>query len=386
MNSIKFEIKLTLTANLNNQRIQLFFQNENLLLEKNDVKEIKLIVSYNENVDRIKLIDFSQFLPDPTSHIKIQKMTINDYVVEDFYNLLSFDMKDNLYVENIKIDQTQMIDFNGTLYLEVNSNRDRFTWYPSTFSKNKNGIVFRNENLNCPNEIGCWSDGYNHNHNPPWQKFNLDQHLIHDHYDYIALGCSITAGTGILKREAWPNLLDQEGYNVLNLGVPGGGHDQILLNVKEILSKGIKFSKMIILLPGLGRRLLRLSKHGYFFNFFIKANMYFPETHFNIYFKRKELIDIYEDARKKLVMGDHFKRDTRIIKRLIHLLRTNSIDFYISSWDDDIYDVLESCADKKNLLPKFNEDKDNSVGVDGKHPHEDIHKKWFKTIKNQISH
>lgn len=420
MNSIEFEIKLTLTANLTNQRIKLFFQNKNLILERNNTKEITLFVSYNENVNRIKLIDFSQFLPESKPYIKIQKMSINDYDVKDFYHLLSFDMKDNLYVENKKINCPQMIDFNGSLYLEVNSNRDRFIWYPITFSKNKNEIVFRNDDLNCPNKIGCWPDGHDHNHNPPWQQFNFDQYLRHkdmilfkyqgidrylfnepvqvdllptsiqylrhDYYDYIALGCSVTAGTAILKRDAWPSLLEQEGWNVLNLGVPGGGNDQIFLNVKELLRKKIKFSKMIILCPSSGRRLLRIPKHGFFFNCFINSNKEYKLDHFNIYFKKNELHNIYRKAQRNLVMSDYLRRDTRVIKRLVSLLIKNSIDFYISSWDDDIYNILRSYVHEKNLLPQFNAEKDRSVGVDRRHPAEHIHKKWFDIIKNQISH
>lgn len=385
MNSIEFEIKLTLTANLTNQRIKLFFQNKNLLLEKNNTKEIILFVSYNEDVNRIKLIDFSQFLPESDPYIKIQKMSINDYDVKDFYNLLSFNMKDNLYVENKKINYPKMVNFNGTLYLEVDKNKDRFTWFPLTFSKSKNQIVFKNDFLNCSNEVGCWS-GCTVEHNPAWQKFNFNEYVEQIHYDYIALGCSVTAGTAILKKDAWPNLLKQEGWNVLNFGVSGSGNDQIFLNVKELLRKKVKFSKMIILLPGVGRQLLRISKHGYFFNCFISASGKVEKNHFNIYFKKDELESIYKKAQRKLVMSDYYKRDILIIKKLLSLLHTNSIDFYISSNDDNIYDLLESCVGKKNLLPKFNKDKDNSVGVDGKHPSGDIHKKWVEDIKNQISH
>lgn len=384
MNPIEFEIKLTLNADLDDSQIKLQFENKNIFLKKKDKKEVVLSVSYKDTISRIKLIDFTGFKPISSPHIKIEGMSINGYSVKDFYHLLSFDMTDNLYVENKKIECTQMIDFNGTLYIEVNKHRDRLTWFPLTFSKNKSEIVFRNDTLNCTSDIGCWDDSCIHT--PLWQKFNFDQYVKNIHYDYITLGCSITAGTGILKKQAWPSLIEQNGKNVLNFSVPGGGNDQIFLNVRELLRKKVKFSKMIILLPGAGRQLLRISKHGYFFNNLIVANLDFMQTNFNIYFEKNELFDIYIKTQKKLLMSDFHKRDSRIIKKLLSLLYKKSIDFYISSWDDDVYNVLKSCVKKQNLLQKFNENRDKSVGIDGMHPAENIHKKWIENIKKQISH
>lgn len=384
MTAIDFEIKLTLNAHLEDQRVRLDYQNKNILLEKTNEQDVYLVVSYREDIDRIKLIDFSQFRPASSPHIQIKAMTINGYLVKDFYHLLSFDMRNNRYVENKKIEQPQVIDFNGTLYLELGSNRDRFTWFPITFSKDKNEFVFRNETLGCTNEVGCWDNKCIHD--PPWQKFNFEQYVSCDHYDYIALGCSITAGTGIVKKQSWPSLLEQNGKSVLNFGVSGGGCDQIFLNVKELIRRKIKFSKMILLLPNLERRLLRIPKHGHFFNQIIYSSSTINNEHFNIYFKCKELIDINKIALKKLVMSDHYKRTKNIIKRLLFLLYENSFNFYISSWSNDTYDILRSCVSKHNLLPKFNEDGDSSKGVDGRHPSEKIHKKWFDIIKRQISH
>ena len=72
MTAIDFEIKLTLSAHLEDQRVRLDYQNKNILLEKTNEKEIFLVVSYRDDIDRIKLIDFSQFEPKSFPHIQIK--------------------------------------------------------------------------------------------------------------------------------------------------------------------------------------------------------------------------------------------------------------------------------------------------------------------------
>ena len=85
-------------------------------------------------------------------------------------------------------------------------------------------------------------------------------------------------------------------------------------------------------------------------------------------------------------MSNYHKKNENIIRRLLSFLNKNSVNFYISSWNNDTYDILKSLVKEKNLLPKFNEEGDKSVGIDGSHPAENIHKKWIETIKKQISH
>ena len=386
MTPVPFEIKIVLESHLGDQRIKLQFQDKDMQLEKTNEQELKLVVSYGDDVDRIKLIEFSRFEANPSSHIQIKEMSINGYRVEDFYQLLSFDMKDNLYVENKNIRKPQMIDFNGSLYLEVGANRDRFTFHPITFSKDKRGLVLSNAVLNCQDEYICWGSG-RCIHDPPWQKFDFKKYVNRDHYDYVALGCSITFGVGVLENQAWPSLLEQDGRNVLNLGTPGAGADQMLLNAKELIRRKIKFSKMILLLPNAGRQLSRISKHGIFFNYLLQANST-PEKiddHFNIYFTLMENEAMIQKGVRRLVMADVYRRNERIVRRLISFLGKNSVDFYISSWDDDTYDLLKSCVTEPNLLPKFNEGKDASKGIDGWHPSEKIHKRWIDNIKELIN-
>lgn len=204
----------------------------------------------------------------------------------------------------------------------------------------------------------------------------------------VALGCSITAGSGIEKDRTWPRLFDKTfGTQTLNLGVPGGGTDQILNNVKHLIEQDIEFKKLIILFPVFGRRLCRIRKHGLFFNIPMMAsgdNDPMDEGKFNIFFNREELNKYAKEKSKEIVATYNPRRDHLIIKRTIGLLESHGVDFYVSSWSRDTFDFLEQSVDQKNLLPMFNKENDNARGKDGSHPAESIHEKWVKNVEIQI--
>jgi hypothetical protein len=389
MQDISFTLKLLLQPNLKDNKIRLDFENENILLENNNKKEIVFNLTFNKETKNIPLITFSQFKADPLPSIKIKKLFINGYEVRELYKFFSFDMKDNLYVENKNILETELIDFNGVLNLEIQKNIDQFLWFPYTFSTERNSMVLRNSILGCQSEYGCFGPELGCVHKDPWQRFNFDKYVDKDYYDYIALGCSVTAGSGILKKLSWPSLLEDGGEkNVLNLGVPGGGCDAVLLNVKEIIKKKVNFKKIVILLPGKGRQVFNIRKNGYFFNLILGHSSpveIIPEGKFNIYFDKEELEEIVRINKRKLVLNS-YKRDDKIIKRLIRYLNENNIDFYISSYKVNSYRTLESCVEGKNLLPMFNKEDNQSKGKDGVHPSEKIHEKWVNSIKKQIGY
>ena len=131
-NNISFTLKLLLQSNLKDNKIRLDFENENILLENNNEKEIVFNLTFNKETKNIPLITFSQFKADPLPSIKIKKLFINGYEVRELYKFFSFDMKDNLYVENKNILETELIDFNGVLNLEIQKNIDQFLWFPYT--------------------------------------------------------------------------------------------------------------------------------------------------------------------------------------------------------------------------------------------------------------
>jgi len=133
------------------------------------------------------------------------------------------------------------------------------------------------------------------------------------------------------------------------------------------------------------RQLVRVPKHGMTFNFFTN-----PQSredlgnHFNIYFSKDELNALVEKHMKNLVMSDYVRRNKKLIYRLIHYLESTGVQFKISSWSDETYEILDSFVSPGNLLPKFNEGKDEATGIDGSHPSEKIHQKWVNDIISML--
>ena len=376
---IVFRLDLTLEANLRNE-ITINYQGKETVIKDQERLSIQMQVPFTDVEERIELIKFTGFRPDPSPQILIRKLLINGYEVHDYRNLFSFDMADNAFVENKVIPETDVISFNGALNLETKKNRDRFTWFPITYSRNRTDMVYRNTILNCQSQYGCFA-GLDCQHDPLWKRYELRG----EEYDFIALGCSVTAGTGIEKHRSWPALL---GDTTLNLGVPGGGCDTMLNNIKCLIDKKIRFKKAILLFPSEGRRLFRLKRHGYSFNLPmlapIETNQPMDVGKFNIFFDKHELDDYSKQKSKELIINYDPKRDHRIIKRISKLLKDNGIEFYMSSWSKDTYEFLTDSIAETNLLPMFNEEGDDSRGIDGSHPAENIHEKWVKSIEKQI--
>jgi len=379
--SIPFQLRLTLVPHLKDQKIQIEYQDQTVIVDKTDT-EIVTNLNFDDLVDSIKILQVSGFEPDPDCNIKITNVSINGHLIKDFHYLMSFDMKDNPYVKNESINEVAMLDFNGSLNLEIKKNIDRFQWFQFVFSKNRHSVIYRNDILGCTSQHGCWGKTEGCRHDDPWQLFDIDRFADKEHYDTVALGCSVTAGSGILKDQCWPALLKSNGHEVLNLGIPGGGIDSVLINTINIIKNGKKFDQLIILLPNMTRRLVRVSRHSMVFNFLINPHSCEQnlDNHFNIYFSKDEINGLVEKNVKNLVMSDYVHRNKKLIKRLIHHLESTGVQFKISSWADETYEILDSCVSPNNLLPKFNEEQDKATGIDGLHPSEKIHQKWVNDI------
>lgn len=382
---INFKSKIVLKADLGSTQVSIKHQKGLAFIKEQDRLELNLDLCFNDN-ENISLLEFSGFKAEPSWRISIERLEINGYDVRDFQSLLSFQMKDNAYVENKMITKTQSIDFNGVLFINTKQNRDRLLYFPTTYSNERKDIVYKNSLLNCQSDYGC-TNKIECRHDPSWKIFDLNKFVTRDSYDYLILGCSITAGTGILKKESWPALIGDKNKTVLTLGVPGGGCDTIFSNLKYILKKKIKFKKIIILLPNMGRRLYKIKKNNLFFQIPVTAGS--DQTivgpgQFNIFYDRSELDILLNNIHRKTVMHYNKKRDTQIIKRLIAFLESIAINYYISSWNNEVYQILKQNTKQSSLLEIFNEANDNAKGKDGSHPAEHIHKKWLETNEKKI--
>jgi len=387
---IIFTLELTLEAKIEDDEIKLQFGDKETIMKNGDIKKVQFRIGFSDEQDRIKLIELSGFNPNPSTEIVIKKLVINGYEVRDFRPLLSFDMIDNLFVENKKMEVTDRVCFNGVLNLETQKHRDRFTWFPNTYSKQRSGIVFKNGILNCQSQYGCFPELGCH-HDPEWKKFDLTSPLDGVIPDIVVFGCSFTAGSGIEKNRSWPRLLELNyGKRVLNLSVPGGGCDSILNNINHLIKRNIKMKKVIILFPDEGRRLYRFRKHDYFFNFpflvghAIKNIEPIDAGKFSIFFEKDELNTYAREKSKELVLKYNPSRDHKIIKRITKILHSNGVEFHLSSWSKSTYQFLESFLNGVNLLPMFNEKGDKTVGIDNEHPAEHIHEEWVKSIEKKI--
>lgn len=372
---IFFDIELRLEADLEDD-VTLNYENKQIVLANKKTLSIKMRGDYSESKDDCTLVKFTGIKSETSSQISIKELIINGYKVHDFKTLLSYQITDSTSGENKKIDLPDVITFNGILSLETTKNKDRMTWFPFTYSKQRTGVVYKNGILNCLSRYGCFG-GSDCRHHPPWQKFIFKRKS----YDMVAMGCSITAGTGIEKDRTWPRLLDKTfGTQTLNLGVPGSGTDQILNNVKYLIEQDIQFKKLIILFPVFGRRLYRIRRHDMNFNMIDVRDI--PDM--NIFFQKDELDQYFKERSRDRVTRYNPRRDQLIIRRIINILESNGIDYHVSSWSRDTFGFLEQVVDQKNLLPMFNKEQDSAVGIDGSHPAEAIHEKWAKSIETQL--
>ena len=385
--SIPFKIRLILQADLGSRTINIESTDGQVELEGKQSKQIEINTEYLGQ-DEIRLCGFSGFVADPEPNIIIERLEINDYQVRDYNSILSFRMSGNKFVENKLVDGLDRIDFNGDLVIQMNSkNKDRLMWFPTTFSYNKDDMVYLNSILNCQSSFGCYGMEQDCIHEPPYKLFDPRALSDNKNYDIIALGCSFTFGTGIKKNMSWPSLLQGQGHHILNLGVPGAGIDTIFVNLKNLLKKRFSFKKILILLPDVGtRKLYTIKKHDLYFHLITSGATptQFSEGDFNIFFQKDELDKIYRDRHRDMVLSGSTERDTRIIKRLVRVLNDHRIDYAVGSWSEATYEVLEKNIEEDKLLPMFNKDLDTRTGQDGKHPAEQIHEKWVKSIEHLI--
>ena len=86
---IVFRLDLTLEANLRNE-ITINYQGKETVIKDQERLSIQMQVPFTDVEERIELIKFTGFRPDPSPQILIRKLLINGYEVHDYRNLFSF--------------------------------------------------------------------------------------------------------------------------------------------------------------------------------------------------------------------------------------------------------------------------------------------------------
>lgn len=255
--------------------------------------------------------------------------------------------------------------------------QDRLYWFPNTYSNNKKGIIYKNSILNCQSDYGCGTED-NCIHDPPWKLFKFEEYFKKDHYGHLTIGCSYTYGSEIKKEQTWRSFLT----NSIDISVPGIGIDGMWQNLKYLTKQeGIKFDKIVIVLPDLCRKTFRVKNDDQYFNFIICPVMQ-DESNVNFAFHPREMKRLQDKFQRFVVMrGEEYGR--RVLARMVKWLNCQEFEFYISSWDNEVYRYLKKNIDQERLLEKF--DTEYEINPNIKHASPLAHSNWFNRIKNRIT-
>jgi hypothetical protein len=209
-------------------------------------------------------------------------------------------------------------------------------------------------------------------------------------YDFACFGCSVTYGDGLSVKDVWGNLLSADP---LNLAVPSLGLDGIFLNLKNALDK-FRFEKIIILLPNFERRLVRLKLAAMDAVCRIPVNAVSMDWHHSrikhwawdmmgVQHDRSDLEEWKQTYIKKcrdmiLQQDGGSGYSKRIFDRLIGLLVNSGKEFYLSSWDEEMFAHLRDRVDGDRILPFFRR---MDTALDNTHPGPESHRQWVQQIR-----
>lgn len=172
-----------------------------------------------------------------------------------------------------------------------------------------------------------------------------------------AFGCSYTFGDGLSLEETWPYLLEKrKKIKVLNFGTSGAGIDSIYMNI-VCSSKEYCFDKIIILLPGLSRKLARLFYNHNWFRWVVSPSTgplgwdLLPSPigeslnlDKNIFYKKGESVV------KSIVCDTEQKYSKIIIRKIIDFCEKTYQNYVISSWSVETLEYLKKTYKDKNIV------------------------------------
>ena len=232
--------------------------------------------------------------------------------------------------------------------------------------------------MNCTSAFGCGTLDHCE-HNPKWKMFKFDDYFTENHYDYLTMGCSVTYGSEIKKKDTWRSQIP----NSIDLSVPGIGIDAIWHNLKYLTKQTrVKFGKIVILLPSLTRKAFKIYRNGFWFDFLVAINETLAD-HPNFAFKPQEMTEIREGHKRQLVQHGRRYNELVLDEFCEWLNKNQTTKIYISSWDTEVYSILEEKIKSESMLIDIFP---TGYKPDPKilHPSKDAHLYWFEKIKNKI--
>jgi hypothetical protein len=359
--------------------------------------EKKFNISPSDNhITSSPILAVQNFKVGSESKLEIDSFCINSIDVDqdEMQDFLSFEVFDNKWVENHTLEKISTIHLNGNLNLIVKGNLRKFFWSPFYSSNKRNDFVYDNrltsvfkyndevlENMRpWQVEIQMDKKQYNNIPHPP-----LDEN---NNYEFGCFGCSVTHGVGLNNDQIWPSLLSK---NHLNLALSSLGVDGIYLNLVNALKK-FKWDTTVIILPNWERKIMRFTlPSGEITRVPSTLNTEWAHTLFKHWswktFNRQLSRDDLNRWKKlynksfKFLMEDRFPEySRRVLDKIVKVCHEANKPLYLSSWDEETYDYLESHFD--NVLPFFEK---IDYAQDQAHPGPKSHMTWVDKSMTKLT-
>ena len=304
-------------------------------------------------------VELVSFKTDGRELMDIQHLKLEDFCV--------FEMRGNPYVTNETIAERNIV-FNGDLVSSINL--EKVLWFPWHYSHDKMGFVYGNNQTACDNDDGCYA-GEQKEHLDIWSNLPF-QGIDMGKVDKVALGCSVTHGTGVSKSRAWPTLL---GF--ANMGVPAAGIDAIYHNLETLLGQGASPEQVIIVFPNLERRLATFHQDGLYFRIPVSAtqNHSMDIMKKNYFWSGQDRTESLLDDTLREIVADTENSYSKVYLEKISKL---PLKISVSSWSRETYSILPNYFD--HVLPFFEILDD--ANDHPPHPGPLSHQKWAENVRS----
>ena len=378
---IKYQCQITMAISTSGTPITILFNNEKRIFDKDQSCELTLELEHT-TVNPI-LFSIKGMVPGGRQRISVTNILVNGASLMDWRKFCLFNRKNNLYIENISVEDEPELSFNGDFLLNISKNLNQFEWFSFYFSKRREDFVYNNTQHDCHADYGCYEACIcpkTTTHILSWQNKPHCEYEINRSYRYACFGCSITYGSAIPLSGTWPSQLSQkQNCRVLNFGVPRIGVDGILYNLISAVKK-FKIEEIILLLPNLERRLARIKRGDFYFRIPITGNALPEDSSIytgNIYMNSNWLNEKLLKKHKSIIKDNNNRFGRKACDLLLKQLGQLNIPFRLSSWSNETYEYISQRVKPNQLLPLFENDRN---ALDRVHPSINCHDRFVRQI------